>query len=841
VYELVDLLQTRPDSAQTLGRAKALVRSLAAGMEASHDGEGDAADDDRDTSEIPDEVFEQFTVALEQQGVVAAGERGAAGFDRAYGRVWDGIQMVARQQSYWKMKHRAAVVGQQGLGPLIGRLLEQHPHLGVHLVGHSFGARLVSYSLRGLDPSVGGRPPVRGVTLLQGAFSHFAFARTLPFDVTRSGALSGEQAKVSGKVVACYSRHDDAVGMMYPLASFIRRQDASDITDPTFRWGGIGHDGHQAGVEEVELRSPGTRYGFDGGGLVNIDCSDVVKKGKPPSGAHSDIGHAELAWVVMSAGGLLDPAVRPAAEHPVEDRLGGKQSATQVPASDEPDEERRLLRNAVIADALLDDAELKRLMGLGEEDVVPPDARLPVVIELSVQFEGGLVDAHKRLGELWSLRTIDGNPPHPVSDTYVPCRLTLEQIKDLVGLDQDTNEPRRRAIYRVWPDFQISPLIDGSVSTVKADAAERAYAASGRGIVWAVVDSGIDAEHPHFAGLDLRGTDVGSLHRDFTKDDPADNEGALVDDFGHGTHVAGIIAGSLAEEDRWEKTDNEPSTPRRDRLKVYQNVQDPHHPKFGTTNDRTVDARTTLRGMAPEAQLVSLKVLGGSGTGSSMNVVRALEYIRREVNGQSKLIRVHGVNLSVGYEFDAQWFACGQSPLCVEVDRLVRSGVVVVVAAGNTGYGTLGSLSGRTNVGITMTINDPGNAALAITVGATHRDMPHTYGVSYFSSKGPTGDGRQKPDLVAPGERITSAAAGRQLQKLGLKRGEPVYVEDSGTSMAAPHVSGAIASFLSIRKEFVGRPEEVKQLFVESATSLGRDTHFQGTGLVDLMRAIQSV
>ena len=58
---------------------------------------------------------------------------------------------------------------------------------------------------------------------------------------------------------------------------------------------------------------------------------------------------------------------------------------------------------------------------------------------------------------------------------------------------------------------------------------------------------------------------------------------------------------------------------------------------------------------------------------------------------------------------------------------------------------------------------DPGNADSVITVGATHRYMPHTYGVSYFSSKGPTGDGRIKPDLVAPGERITSCAAGEVL------------------------------------------------------------------------------
>jgi serine protease AprX len=169
------------------------------------------------------------------------------------------------------------------------------------------------------------------------------------------------------------------------------------------------------------------------------------------------------------------------------------------------------------------------------------------------------------------------------------------------------------------------------------------------------------------------------------------------------------------------------------------------------------------------------------------------------------------------------------------------------VAAGNTGYGSLTALARQTNVGLTMTINDPGNAALAITVGATHRDMPHTYGVSFFSSKGPTGDGRLKPDLVAPGERITSAAAGKALTSAfpGDQAPAPgrtaVYVEDSGTSMAAPHVSGAVANFLSIRREFIGRPDEVKKIFLESATSLGRERYFQGHGLVDLMRAIQSV
>ena len=128
-----------------------------------------------------------------------------------------------------------------------------------------------------------------------------------------------------------------------------------------------------------------------------------------------------------------------------------------------------------------------------------------------------------------------------------------------------------------------------------------------------------------------------------------------------------------------------------------------------------------------------------------------------------------------------------------------------------------------------ISITDPGNADGVITVGSTHRDFPHTFGVSYFSSRGPTGDGRSKPDIVAPGEKIEAPVPGKNMKRM------------DGTSMAAPHVSGAAALLIARHRELVGEPQRVKQILCKTATDLGREKYFQGSGMIDVLRALQSV
>ena len=136
-----------------------------------------------------------------------------------------------------------------------------------------------------------------------------------------------------------------------------------------------------------------------------------------------------------------------------------------------------------------------------------------------------------------------------------------------------------------------------------------------------------------------------------------------------------------------------------------------------------------------------------------------------------------------------------------------------------------------------LTIGDPANLEEAVVVGSVHKESPHIYGGSYFSSRGPTADGRQKPDVVAPGERILSC----RNKPVGRKQSvEELYVELSGTSMAAPHVSGQLAAFLSIHGEFIGYPDKVKDQLLESCTDLKRERAQQGAGLPNPVKMLVS-
>lgn len=486
-------------------------------------------------------------------------------------------------------------------------------------------------------------------------------------------------------------------------------------------------------------------------------------------------------------------------------------------------------------------------------------APIAVVIELNTSFPGGskraqrlLMYAIERIIETHRSQVADQNisrdmPPKlkrlhsEYTNRYVFTELSLNDLVSLTkrygttipirGSKGQLNKPNpKNLIKRIWRDQRLNSYVLNSLRTTKADAAQISFPmASGEGIVWAIADTGVASGHPHFKKHSNFDLPDGIRHMDFTADSPHSTIGPPKDgdERAHGTHVAGIIAGE------WSADENNGGS-----ALVFRSVLgNPSEPKSQTYESQV--SKDHFRGMAPKCKLLILKVLRDRSDGELSSLLAAIGYIQK-VNAESDVIKIHGLNLSLGHDFDASWFAAGASPLCKEVDRLVKSGVCVVVAAGNAGYGYIqaGSIEHATTTAVSLqgTISDPGNARLAITVGATHRDEPFRFGVSYFSGKGPTADGRMKPDVVAPGERIVSCGIDNEVDGFPpTKNGSPIYREDSGTSMAAPHVSGIIAGYLSARKEMRGQPEEVKRRLERSAITLERRPEFEGAGLVDAM------
>ena len=444
--------------------------------------------------------------------------------------------------------------------------------------------------------------------------------------------------------------------------------------------------------------------------------------------------------------------------------------------------------------------------------------------------------------------------PAPETAGDRPTPQEIEGFADLFDRLQPADASASGCVWSISLNREASTSVWRSRMTVKADAAARVFEARTTGIRWAVLDTGIDARHPAFkraggtggAGNTGAGGPGGAGRAggeelasrviktyDFLRikalldpdadvaiDPSAGDIEALTPvrtelrrsllsgravDWGllepllrishapalykppmfesHGTHVAGILAA------------NWPDAP------VTTPLQEP------------------LYGVCPDLELYDLRVLpdNPADKADEFTIIAALQFIRY-LNANKNLMLIHGVNLSLSVPHDVANYACGRTPVCEECERVVSSGVVVVTAAGNRGFDKREREPAAYGDYRYISITDPGNADGVITVGSTHRMLPHNYGVSYFSSRGPTGDGRTKPDLVAPGERIDSCALNDYFETM------------DGTSMAAPHVSGAAALLLSRHRELIGQPRRVKEILCATATDLGRERALPGRG-----------
>ena len=444
-----------------------------------------------------------------------------------------------------------------------------------------------------------------------------------------------------------------------------------------------------------------------------------------------------------------------------------------------------------------------------------PDERHRILVQLE-DFATTDLTRETALARIYAV--IDaGEEGSPARDLLQPEELHRYVALNLTRLEAEklssaAHNDKKFPVARIWKNSAKWAYLDRSIHTTQAFPAHNSYQAAGADVTWAVLDSGIHLTHPHFQN--------NTITRVFDCTDATQrrNKGPLVpldlttqggraaaaDRFGHGAHVAGIIAGRHAPADRDGKA-------------------------------------RMMCGMAPDAKLVIYKVLDNNGSGEDSWIIKALDNIF-ETNERAGKVVIHGVNLSLGGEFDVEAFNCGHTPLCVELRRLWRQGVVVVLAAGNEGFANLSTSDGdslQANMG--MSIGDPANLEDAIVVGSVHKDSPHTYGTSFFSSRGPTADGRMKPDCVAPGERIFSVRSDAPATPNAATTFEQLYTEMSGTSMAAPHVSGLIASFLSKRKEFMGRPDDVKRILLANCTDLDRQKNMQGAGMPNLIKMLVNV
>jgi hypothetical protein len=252
---------------------------------------------DRESFEPGSIYYEALSLPELTEGVSFAPGRGAAR---------DALLAPLRTLSFWQMKARACLIGEDSVHPLLVAWQRATTDRGVrfHLVGHSFGCIVATAAVTGPTGSPGLPRPVASLSLLQGALSLWSYCGEIPHARGRAGYFHRlfAEGRVRGPVITTQSRYDRAVGTWYPMAARAAGQVAYAAGLP--KYGGVGSFGIQGQdlrPANIAMGSDATDYRFELGRPYNLEASRFICRGGGFSGAHSDIGRPEVAHAVWSA------------------------------------------------------------------------------------------------------------------------------------------------------------------------------------------------------------------------------------------------------------------------------------------------------------------------------------------------------------------------------------------------------------------------------------------------------------------------------------------------------------------------------------------------------------
>jgi len=233
--------------------------------------------------------FEQVKVPS-AGGAAGIGAGGAAGLGQFFSGIWSGVRNLLNYTTYYQMKERAGLIGANGLNPILRSLKAEHAGLKMHLVGHSFGGRLVTAAVAGASDAT--LLQIQTLSLLQAAFSHYGFSDT------QNGFFRRVVARhaVSGPTIITCTANDRAVGLAYPIASLLAGQVAAALGDKNDKYGGIGRNGAQKTPEAIDISLLDVQgpYQLTNARLHNLSTDRFIKD-------HGDVDNKQVVYAVASA------------------------------------------------------------------------------------------------------------------------------------------------------------------------------------------------------------------------------------------------------------------------------------------------------------------------------------------------------------------------------------------------------------------------------------------------------------------------------------------------------------------------------------------------------------